>query len=80
MTSLGGGGVVEPMSFDLEKFVSTVKKLATDELLLTHSADVAETARDDYSVESITSLWEKLFSEVIDEGVESVDELPESGK
>ena len=59
-----GGGVVEPMSFDLAKFVSTVKKLATDEQLLAQSADVAETARNDYSVESITSLWEKLFSEV----------------
>lgn len=58
------GGVVEPMSFDLEKFVSTVKKLATDEQLLADSADVAETARDDYSVESITTLWEKLFKEV----------------
>lgn len=59
-----GGGVVEPMSFDLAKFVSTVKKLATDDQLLAQSADVAETARNDYSVESITSLWEKLFSEV----------------
>lgn len=61
------GGVVEPMSFDLEKFVSTVKKLATDEQLLTHSADVAETASDDYSVNAITDLWEKLFKEVRDE-------------
>ena len=55
---------MEPMCFDLAKFVSTVKKLATDEQLLAQSADVAETARNDYSVESITSLWEKLFSEV----------------
>ena len=55
---------MEPMSFKIDSFISTIKRLASNPQLLEESAIVAETAKDDYGVSSLVNKWENLFQEL----------------
>lgn len=52
---------MEPMSFKIDQFIETIMMLAGNPERMNASAAEAETARSDYSVETIANQWEALF-------------------
>ena len=49
------------MSFKIDQFIETIMMLARNPGRMNASAEEAETARSDYSVETIANQWEALF-------------------